>query len=260
MMFNGLFRRNGNGGAAPDSAGANGTLIDLRNVWKIYELGEIQVNALRGVSLVIERASYVAIMGRSGSGKSTLMNLVGCLDRPTRGDYLLGGQHVADLEDDELAAVRLRRMGFVFQSFNLLPRRTALQNVMMPLIYAGRPRKAEQAADALARVGLGDRLFHLPNQLSGGQAQRVAIARAIVNEPEVVLADEPTGALDTRSGAEVMTLLEALNARGMTLIVVTHEAHIAQRAVRVIRLVDGEVVADGTGAEARRIASISTVT
>jgi len=259
-VLNGVLRRTGNGPSAPDPSGLNGALIDLRNVWKVYELGEVQVNALRGVSLLIERGSYVAIMGPSGSGKSTLMNLVGCLDRPTRGDYLLGGQHVADLEDDELAAVRLRRMGFVFQSFNLLPRRSALQNVMMPLMYAGRPRKAERAAEALARMGLGDRLFHLPNQLSGGQAQRVAIARAIVNEPEVVLADEPTGALDTRAGAEVMTLLEALNDRGMTLIVVTHEAHIAHRALRVIRLVDGEVVADGTGDDARRIASMSTVT
>lgn len=230
-------------------------LIDVRDIWKIYEVGDFQVNALRGVTLTIERGAYVAIMGPSGSGKSTLMNMIGCLDRPTRGEYNFGGQHVADLEDDQLADVRLRRIGFVFQSFNLIPRRSALQNVMMPLIYAGKPHKAERAAQSLANVGLGDRLDHLPSQLSGGQAQRVAIARAVVNEPEMILADEPTGALDTRSGAEVLSLLEGLNARGMTLIVVTHEPHIAQRAGRVIRLVDGVIVADATGEEAKAVAA-----
>lgn len=257
-----LRRGNGRNGATANGAlptGDGAPLIDVRAIWKIYELGENQVNALRGVSLEIERGAYVAIMGPSGSGKSTLMNLVGCLDRPTRGDYMLAGQHVADLEDDELATVRLRRMGFVFQSFNLIPRRTALQNVMMPLIYAGKPHKAERAAEALASVGLGDRLYHLPSQLSGGQAQRVAIARALVNEPEVILADEPTGALDTHAGSEVMALLEGLNSRGITLIVVTHEPHIAQRARRVIRLVDGLVVADASGEEAKAVAAMSHI-
>ncbi len=254
------WRRNGNGARAeaPSPEAADGApLIDLDEVWKIYEMGEFHVNALAGVSLRVDRGAYAAIMGPSGSGKSTLMNLVGCLDRPTRGDYALAGQHVADLEDDELATVRLRRMGFVFQSFNLLPRHSALQNVMMPLIYAGKSHKAERAAEALASVGLAERLHHMPNQLSGGQAQRVAIARAIVNDPEVILADEPTGALDSRSGTEVMALLESLNARGITLIVVTHEPRIAQRAGRVIRLEDGRIVADATGEEARTVAAMS---
>lgn len=227
-------------GVAP----SNGALIELHEVWKIYELGDYEVNALRGVSLTIHRGSYVAIMGPSGSGKSTLLHILGCLDRPTRGQYFLDGKPVADLEDDALASIRLERMGFVFQSFNLLARRNALQNVMLPLIYARKPRRSELATEALVRIGLGDRLYNMPNQLSGGQAQRVAIARAIVNRPEVVLADEPTGALDTRSGEEIMDILDELNSQGITVVVVTHEAHIAERARRLLRFRDGQIVSD----------------
>jgi len=230
--------------AAWEDAGRSGPILELQGAWKIYDLGEVEVEALRGVSLSIERGSYVAIMGPSGSGTSTLLNLLGCLDRPTRGELLLAGEPVADLEDDELADVRLKCMGFVFQSFHLLARRTALQNVMLPLIYAGRGHERARAVAALDRVGLSDRIHHVPSQLSGGQAQRVAIARAIVNDPQVILADEPTGALDTKSGAEIMGILDSLNERGITIIVVTHEAHIAQHAKRILRFLDGEIVSD----------------
>ncbi len=231
--------RNGRNGFDPDAP-----LMTLQDIWKIYDLGEAEVHALRGVSLTIERGDYGAIMGPSGSGKSTLMNIIGCLDRPTAGQYLLGGRPVADLEDNALADIRRERMGFVFQSFHLLARRTAVQNVMLPLIYSGRGGKERRALAALDAVGIGDRAYHLPNQLSGGQAQRVAIARAIVNDPEVILADEPTGALDTKSGAQVMDILDSLNAKGITVIVVTHEPHVGERARRMLRFLDGQIVSD----------------
>ncbi len=224
-------------------------ILELREAWKIYDLGEVEVAALRGISLTVERGSFVSIMGPSGSGKSTVLNLLGCLDRPTHGEVLLNGSPVADLEDDDLAEIRLRTMGFVFQSFHLLARRSALQNVMLPLIYAGRGREWRCAIEALERVGLADRIDHLPNQLSGGQAQRVAIARAIVNNPQVILADEPTGALDTQSGAQILDLLQELNRQGITVILVTHEPRIGQRADRVLRFLDGEIVADARGAD-----------
>lgn len=232
------------------AASGAGAVLELRDAWKIYDLGAVEVVALREVSLTIERGAFVSIMGPSGSGKSTILNLLGCLDRPTRGEVLLNGRPVADLEDDDLAEIRLRTMGFVFQAFHLLARRTALQNVMLPLVYAGRGRETARAIEALERVGLGDRLDHLPNQLSGGQAQRVAIARAIVNSPQVILADEPTGALDTQAGAQILDTLEELNRQGITVILVTHEPHIGQRANRVLRFLDGELVADARGAEA----------
>jgi putative ABC transport system ATP-binding protein len=224
-------------------------LLRVEDAWKIYDMGEVQIEALRGVSLTVRAGDYVAIMGQSGSGKSTLLNLLGCLDRPTQGEVYLAGRPVADLEDDELADVRLHWMGFVFQSFHLLPRRSALDQVMLPLVYARRSDREGRAIAALEQVGLGERLDHVPSQLSGGQAQRVAIARAIVNEPRIILADEPTGALDTRSGAEIMDILDGLNERGITVILVTHEAHIAVRARRVLRFLDGEIVADAEGAE-----------
>ncbi|MBD3175739.1 MAG: ATP-binding cassette domain-containing protein [Armatimonadia bacterium] len=238
----------------PDSQ-QGASLLELREAWKVYDLGEVEVSALRGISLTIERGSYVSIMGPSGSGKSTMLNLLGCLDRPTRGDVLMNGTSIADLEDDELAEIRLRTMGFVFQSFHLLARRSALQNVMLPLVYAGRGRDMDKAVWALERVGLGDRIEHLPNQLSGGQAQRVAIARAIVNDPEIILADEPTGALDTKSGAQILETLEELNSQGITVILVTHEPHIGQRASRVLRFLDGEIVADARG---EAVSSVAT--
>jgi putative ABC transport system ATP-binding protein len=219
-------------------------LIELDQISKVYQMGEIEVHALRGVSLQIERGETVAIMGASGSGKSTLMNVVGCLDQPSTGAYLLDGQNVGRLNDDRLAEIRNRQIGFVFQTFNLLPRTTALQNVMLPMIYDGvglaeRRRRAEQA---LTAVGLQDRLHHTPNELSGGQQQRVAIARALVNEPSILLADEPTGNLDSSSGAEVMALLHKLNRdRGITLLLVTHDPEIARQTSRILHLHDGRI-------------------
>jgi putative ABC transport system ATP-binding protein len=219
-------------------------VVNAKDLTKTYQMGEIQVNALSGVTIQIARAEVVAIMGPSGSGKSTLMNILGCLDRPTTGEYFLDGEPVAALSDDGLSTIRNRKVGFVFQQFNLLPRTTALENVELPLRYAGlNGTKKEKAKAALEAVGLGDRLYHHPSELSGGQQQRVAIARALVNEPAVIFADEPTGALDTKSGEEVMRILLSLNKeRGTTIILVTHAPDIAAHAQRVIRLRDGLVV------------------
>jgi putative ABC transport system ATP-binding protein len=221
-------------------------LIELRGVRKLYEVGTEQVHALDGVDLDIERGEYVAVMGSSGSGKSTLMNLLGCLDTPTEGTYSLNGKGVESLDDEELAAIRNREIGFVFQTFNLLARTTALHNVELPLIYSGL-RKAERrqrAAEALSRVGLSDRARHVPNELSGGQRQRVAIARALVNRPSILLADEPTGNLDSATSADIMALFDELHAGGNTVILVTHEADIAAHAARRVTLRDGKVLSD----------------
>lgn len=224
--------------------------IALSDVTKTYQMGDMTVAALAGVSLNIAEGEFTAIMGPSGSGKSTLMNILGCLDRPTSGSYMLDGQEVATLGDDELAITRNQKIGFVFQSFNLLPRITALENVALPLVYAGVPKgeRKERAAAALAAVGLENRLGHVPNELSGGQRQRVAIARALINEPTIIMADEPTGNLDSKSGEEVMNIFKKLNASGRTIILVTHEPDIAEHAKRVIHVRDGLVVKD-TGKE-----------
>ncbi len=218
-------------------------LIDIRDITKVYEMGEEKVHALSGVSLGVERGEYVAIMGPSGSGKSTLMNLIGCLDTPSSGSYVLNGKEVARMTDDELAAIRNQEIGFVFQTFNLLPRTSAIQQVELPLVYAGLPRKErrERAIKALKAVGLGDRMNHTPNEMSGGQRQRVAVARALINDPSILLADEPTGNLDSQTGAEIMALFDELNARGNTIVVVTHEEDIAAHARRIVRLKDGKV-------------------
>jgi putative ABC transport system ATP-binding protein len=222
------------------------SLLELREVRRTYDMGAERVHALAGVDLDIERGEYVAIMGPSGSGKSTLMNLLGCLDRPTSGSYHLNGVAVETLNDVELAAIRNREIGFVFQTFNLLPRTSALENVELPLIYAGRPRRErhEMARRALERVQLADRADHEPNELSGGQRQRVAIARALVNQPSILLADEPTGNLDSATSAEIMRLFDELHALGNTVILVTHEADIAEHADRRIVLRDGRVLID----------------
>jgi putative ABC transport system ATP-binding protein len=227
-------------------ATSNSTLIVLNDVWKIYEMGDQQVNALAGVDVTINSNEYVAIMGPSGSGKSTLMNIVGCLDTPSKGTYSLNGQLVSEMSDNQLAAVRNSEVGFVFQTFNLLPRITCLQNVELPLIYAGvrRSERRAIAAETLESVGLGDRIKHKPNELSGGQRQRVAVARALVNSPSLILADEPTGNLDTKTGVEILQLFEALHRKGNTLLVVTHEEDIARHSRRIIRLRDGMVESD----------------
>ena len=221
-------------------------VIRVDDVWKTYRMGHQDVHALQGCSVSVQPNDYVAIMGPSGSGKSTLMNLLGCLDTPTTGAYYLDGEDVSRLSDDRLAAVRNKKIGFVFQTFNLLPRQTCLQNVELPLVYAAVSRKErrERAAAALEAVGLGDRTDHKPNELSGGQRQRVAVARALVNDPAILLADEPTGNLDTATSDEIMRLFEALWRRGNTLIVVTHEDDIARHARRIVRLRDGQVESD----------------
>ena len=221
-------------------------VIRTEGLRKEYVLGSEVVRALRGVDLVVERNEYVAIMGPSGSGKSTLMNLIGCLDTPTAGEYWLNGQAVSGMSDDELARIRNREIGFVFQTFNLLPRATALHNVELPLIYAGVParERRERAAHALERVGLAERMDHKPNELSGGQRQRVAVARALINHPAILLADEPTGNLDSRTSQDIMALFDELHAEGQTLILVTHEHDIAAYAQRIITLRDGLIESD----------------
>jgi putative ABC transport system ATP-binding protein len=221
-------------------------LIETVDLWKTYIMGSEEIHALRGVSISIERGEYVAIMGPSGSGKSTLMNLIGCLDTPSKGSYLLNGKQVSQMNDNELARIRNEEIGFVFQTFNLLPRATALHNVELPLVYAGVASKdrQERARGALDRVELGDRVTHRPNQLSGGQRQRVAVARALVNNPSILLADEPTGNLDSKTGTEIMALFAKLHQGGNTIVLVTHEADIAAFAHRTIHLRDGQVEKD----------------
>ena len=225
---------------------STGIVIKTEELWKTYEMGAEQLHALRCISTEIRKGEYVAIMGPSGSGKSTLMNLIGCLDTPTKGNYWLAGRLVSQLDDDELAYIRNKEIGFVFQAFNLLPRATALHNVELPMIYNGTPadERIERAKKALQQVDLGDRMMHKPNELSGGQRQRVAVARALVNSPSILLADEPTGNLDTATGEEIMGLFSRLHQSGNTIILVTHEADIAARAHRVIRLRDGKVEKD----------------
>jgi putative ABC transport system ATP-binding protein len=230
------------GVATPD-----GCIICTEDLWKTYDMGsEQQVQALRGISVRIERNEYVAIMGPSGSGKSTLMNLIGCLDTPSQGKYWLNGQLVSELDDDELARIRNKEIGFVFQTFNLLARATSLHNVELPLIYAGIPaeERIERAKRSLTSVGMGDRMHHKPNELSGGQRQRVALARALVNNPSILLADEPTGNLDSQTGLEIMALFDRLHEQGNTIVLVTHEHDIAEYAHRVIHIRDGKVFSD----------------
>ena len=221
-------------------------VIEIHNIVKNYQVGSVIVKALRSVSIDINRNEYVAIMGPSGSGKSTLMNLLGCLDTPTSGSYILNGTDVSKMEDDFLAEIRNKEIGFVFQTFNLLPRYTALENVTLPLIYAGIQKvdREKMAIETLRQVGLEDRMEHKPNELSGGQRQRVAIARALVNSPSIILADEPTGNLDSKTSLDIMGLLDIIHKNGNTVIVVTHEEDIARHAARIIRLLDGEVSAD----------------
>jgi putative ABC transport system ATP-binding protein len=225
-------------------------VIETHDLTKVYGKGEIAVHALRGVNVTVDRGEFVAVMGPSGSGKSTLMNILGCLDRPTEGAYVLAGEDVSQLSKEQLAGVRNRRIGFVFQSYNLLPRLTAVKNVVLPLLYNGHQGCTDEelrtmAARALDRVGLGDRIDHRPNELSGGQQQRVAIARALINDPSLVLADEPTGNLDTKSGQEIMELLHELHRQGTTIVMVTHSPTDATEAERIIALQDGEVVSQG---------------
>jgi putative ABC transport system ATP-binding protein len=230
-------------------------IIKTKDIVKLYVMGIEELYALKGINLTIRKNEYVAIMGPSGSGKSTLMNIIGCLDTPTSGMYELNGQNVSEMDDNELAAVRNKEIGFVFQTFNLLPRSNALHNVELPLIYSGMPRseRLDMAEAALEQVGLQDRMKHKPNELSGGQRQRVAIARALVNKPSIILADEPTGNLDTKTGEEIMQLFDELHRRGNTIILVTHEDFIAEHAERIIKLLDGLVERD-SNSHTKRIA------
>jgi putative ABC transport system ATP-binding protein len=223
-----------------------GLVIDIKGIRRDFPLGQEIVKVLKGIDLQIEKGEYVALMGPSGSGKSTLMNLLGCLDTPTEGSYLLSGQDVSNMTDDELAEIRNKEIGFVFQTFNLLPRTTALENVALPMVYAGatKTQRIKRAEEVLTDVGLADRMDHRPNQLSGGQRQRVAIGRALVNKPSIILADEPTGNLDTKTSLEIMALFDAIHAQGNTVILVTHEEEVAKHAHRVIRLRDGLVESD----------------
>jgi putative ABC transport system ATP-binding protein len=229
-------------------------LIETDNIWKTYTMGQEKVHALRSVSISIERGEYVAIMGPSGSGKSTLMNLIGCLDTPTQGEYWLNEKRVRDMDDNDLANIRNREIGFVFQTFNLLPRATALHNVELPLIYNGTPKaeREKMAKIALEKVELGDRMNHRPSELSGGQRQRVAVARALVNDPSILLADEPTGNLDSKTGKEIMRLFDNLHEQGNTIITVTHESSIAKHAQRVLSILDGRIDSDVRISEADR--------
>jgi putative ABC transport system ATP-binding protein len=228
------------------SAAGPGAIIHTEELWRTYQMGSEEIHALRGVSFEIQKGEYVAVMGPSGSGKSTLMNLIGCLDTPSKGRYVLNGKVVSEMNDDELAAVRNREIGFVFQTFNLLPRASALHNVELPLVYAGIPKekRIELAKQALALVDLADRMTHKPNELSGGQRQRVAVARALVMNPSILLADEPTGNLDTATGEEIMRLFERLHSEGNTIILVTHEKDIADHAHRTIHIRDGKIESD----------------
>jgi putative ABC transport system ATP-binding protein len=229
-----------------EDAGRNGHIIEMAGITKVYDTGKIKVEALRGIDLVVNKGEFVAVVGPSGSGKSTLLNLVGCLDTASDGRYMLGGEAVSGLDRDQLADVRNRRVGFVFQNFNLLPQLTALENVEMPMLFGGisRRERRRRAIEQLGKVGLGDRIEHRPTELSGGQMQRVAIARALAMEPDIVLADEPTGNLDTGSGSDVMSLLTELWDQGRTLVVVTHDLSLARRAGRIVEIRDGLVVTD----------------
>ena len=229
-------------------------LIEVRNVYKIYNPGENEVHALDGISVTIDRGEFVAIVGHSGSGKSTFMNMLGCLDSPTSGDYFLDGVNVAGMTDDELSDIRNQQIGFIFQGFNLIPSLTAQENVELPLIYRGIPKAEREALsrEALVQVGMGERMTHKPSELSGGQQQRVAIARAIAARPPIIMADEPTGNLDTKSGEDVMQILHELNAGGRTIVLITHDNDIARQATRAIRIIDGKVVSDTLASELQK--------
>src|ERR1700723_1610720 len=229
-----------------ESLKRDGIVIRTYDLWKTYVMGDQEIHAVAGVDLEIHRGEYVAIMGPSGSGKSTLMNLIGCLDSPTKGEYYINGRLVSEMTDDELARIRNKEIGFVFQTFNLLPRATSLHNVELPLIYSGAPseERLERAKAALRQVGLESRMYHKPNELSGGQRQRVAIARALVNSPSIILADEPTGNLDSKTGIEIMALFDTLHAKGNTIVLVTHEPDIAEYAHRVVHIRDGQIFSD----------------